>query len=167
MRYFLLLPVYVYYIWCIDKYSGKITQVSTRTCVCVYVCMYVHVYVCMYVFTLHSVYWTSWCPHADQILPKLLAPHNRLSRPACARYQLSEPVCSVGWSSVHGEGQEWTIARFLSADCGSFVECRCITVRSRAFWKTDVKILADTTLLISGRALLSGRFPGFACLSLC
>jgi len=70
-------------------------HVSTGTCVCMYVC--IHPSCCVLNFMM---------PHADQILPKLLAPHNRLSRPACARYQLSEPVCSVGRSSVHGEGQE-------------------------------------------------------------
>jgi hypothetical protein len=40
---------------------------------------------CIHVFMFHSVYRISCCRHADQIFPKLRAPHERSSKPVLGR----------------------------------------------------------------------------------
>jgi hypothetical protein len=77
--------------------------------------LYVQVYVCIFIF--YSVCWISFCPHADQISPKLSALYKMLSEPGvrycwrtsvallqqyllpAARMQLSLslPVSEVSW----------------------------------------------------------------------
>ena len=79
---------------CADKYKVKLF-VCVYVClfVCVYVCLFVCVYVCLLVP--HSAYWILYCLHADQILPKLSAPHTRLSGPlllSCIRGNESSSV---------------------------------------------------------------------------
>jgi hypothetical protein len=74
-------------------------------------CIQLHVYL----FILHSVYWISCCPPADQILLKLSTPHRRLSGPGHVIFvaithilllnrcllQIINPVVEVHTSSIN------------------------------------------------------------------
>ena len=69
--FFPLLSIYFYSTWFVEKYTGKITYI-----------------IILYLFILHLMYWIPSCQHANRILSKLPAPHNRLSRP-----DLVEELC--------------------------------------------------------------------------
>jgi hypothetical protein len=60
----------------------------------------------VYSFILHSVYWISFCPHSDQILPKLSAPNFKeyaaelIHTLSCAVYCLYEVCALLGYYSA-------------------------------------------------------------------